>query len=303
MLTGEKLLITGATGMVALPVALELAKDNEVWAAARFSDAKAKAQLEAAGVHTATVDLISGDLGTLPTDFAYLLNFSVVKTQKWGPDLDGNAGGLGALMNHCRDARAVLHCSSTAVYQPHGHHAFAEDDPLGDNHRVLEFLATYSISKIATEAMARFCARQLQLPTTIARLNVPYGDHGGWPAFIFEMMKAGMAVPVHHDAPSIYNPIHHDDIVGSIPKLLEAASVPATVVNWAGDESSSIEDWCAYFTELTGIEATLEPTEHALASVKIDTTRFNELIGHTTVSWKDGLRRMMEAQYSEFVKP
>jgi UDP-glucuronate 4-epimerase len=40
---------------------------------------------------------------------------------------------------------------------------------------------TYSISKIAAEAMARSCARRLKLPTTIARLNVPYGDRSGWP--------------------------------------------------------------------------------------------------------------------------
>jgi UDP-glucuronate 4-epimerase len=303
MLTGEKLLITGPTGMVALPVALELAKDNDVWAAARFSDPAAKTQLEAAGVNCATIDLIEGDMGDLPTDFAYLLNFSVVKTNKWGPDLDGNAGGLGYLMNHCRDARAVLHCSSTGVYQPDGHHAFAEEDPLGDNHRVLDFLATYSISKIATEAMARFCARQLNLPTTIARLNVPYGDHGGWPSMMFEIMRSGSAVPVGRDSPSVYNPIHHDDIVGFIPKLLEAASVPATVVNWAGDESSSVEDWCNYFGELTGIEARFEPSDYALASVKIDVTKMNELIGHTTVGWKDGMRRLLEAQHPELVKP
>ena len=115
------------------------------------------------------------------------------------------------------------------------------------------------------------------------------------------MMRGGMAVSVSRDAPSIYNPIHHDDIVGSIPKLLEAASVPATVVNWAGDESSSIEEWCAYFNELTGLEATLDPTEHALASVKIDTTRFNELIGHTTVTWRDGMKRMVRARHPELL--
>ena len=38
-LSGEKVLITGATGQVALPVALALAADNELWAIARFSDA------------------------------------------------------------------------------------------------------------------------------------------------------------------------------------------------------------------------------------------------------------------------
>jgi UDP-glucuronate 4-epimerase len=77
---------------------------------------------------------------------------------------------------------------------------------LGDSHRVWDFLATYSLSKIAAEAMARFCARHLSLPTTIARLNVPYGDNGGWPAVHVDMMLAGMAIPVHTDGPSTYSP-------------------------------------------------------------------------------------------------
>ena len=40
-LSGEKILITGATGQVANPVAKALAVDNEVWAVARFGNARA----------------------------------------------------------------------------------------------------------------------------------------------------------------------------------------------------------------------------------------------------------------------
>ena len=43
-------------------------------------------------------------------------------------------------------------------------------------------METYSIAKIAAEAVARYGARRFELPTTIARLTVPYGDNGGWPA-------------------------------------------------------------------------------------------------------------------------
>ena len=35
MLSGEKILITGASGVVGLPIAAHLAKSNEVWAIAR----------------------------------------------------------------------------------------------------------------------------------------------------------------------------------------------------------------------------------------------------------------------------
>ena len=35
---GSKILVTGPTGQVGLPVAMALAADNEVWGAARFTD-------------------------------------------------------------------------------------------------------------------------------------------------------------------------------------------------------------------------------------------------------------------------
>lgn len=301
----EKILVTGATGVVALPVAQALAAGNEVWGVARFKDQAAKERLEASGVRCVAIDLVDGDLSALPTDFTYVLNFAVLKTDDWGRDLDGNAGGVAFLMEHCQGAKAFLHCSSTAVYQPNGHHAFAEDDPLGDNHRVLEKLfssgQTYSISKIAAEAVARYGARRWQLPTTIVRLNVPYGVNGGLPAINLDMMIAGMAVPVHPDAPSRYNPIHEDDIVAMIPGLLAAASVPATIVNWGG-EPATIEDWCAYLGEITGLEPTFNATDHWIESVTIDLTRMHELVGPTRVDLKDGLRRMVEARHPELLK-
>ena len=42
-LSGKRVLVTGASGLVALPVAVELAKDNEVFAVARYSDPAQKA--------------------------------------------------------------------------------------------------------------------------------------------------------------------------------------------------------------------------------------------------------------------
>jgi UDP-glucuronate 4-epimerase len=298
-LEGKRVLITGPTGQVGLPVALALVGRNEVFGLARFGDAAAQERLEAAGVTCITADLVAGDLSEVPADVDHVVNFAVAKTGDFERDLAANVESLGLLMHHCREAASFLHCSSTAVYQPNGHHDFAETDPLGDNHRPFGFLPTYSITKIAAEAMARYGARQWDLPTTIARLSVPYGDNGGWPAFHFEMMLAGEAVPVHEDAPSEFNPIHEDDIARQVPKLLEIASVPATVVNWAGPDSVSIEDWCLYLGELVGIVPTFAPTTATIESVRVDTTRMHELIGPAEIDWREGLRRMVETRRAE----
>jgi UDP-glucuronate 4-epimerase len=299
----QKILITGPTGQVALPVALALARENEVWGVARFSDAAARKRLEAAGVHCVAMDLGEGDFRALPGDFDSVLNLAVSKSAdgNFDTDLRANGEATGLLMSHCRRAKAFLHCSTTGVYQPAGRHVFRETDPLGDNHRVM--MPTYSIAKISTEVVARTMCRELQLPTIIARLCVPYGDNGGWPFYHLMMMRGGVAIPVHPDRPSRYTLIHEDDIIAMIPGLLGAASVPATIVNWAGQQQVGIEEWCATLGELTGLEPRFEVTDKALDSVQVDTTRLQGLVGPAKVSWEVGLRRMVEARAPELLRP
>jgi len=300
-LQGKTIVVTGVTGQVAEPVAMALAADNQVVGAARFRDTDTRRRLESAGVRCVPIDLATGAVGALPADADVVVNFAVAKSNDWDDDLDANVGGLISLMEHHRDASAFLHCSTTAVYRPMGHHVFAEDGQLGDNHAVWPFLRTYSIAKIAAEAGARWAARRYGLATTIARLSVPYGDRGGWPAIHLEMMVNGSDIPVHVDAPSVYHPIHEDDIVAMVPKLLDAASVPATVVNWGGDDAVSIEDWCGFLSQLTGLEARFAPTADTIDSVQIDLDRMHHLVGSTSVPWRDGLRRMVQARHPELL--
>jgi nucleoside-diphosphate-sugar epimerase len=300
-LSGAKILVTGITSEVAKPVAISLAKENEVYGAARWRDASAREPYEAHGIKTVRADLVNADVSDLPADVDYVLHFAVVKSQKWGVDLDGNVGGVLTLMERYQDATAFFHCSTTAVYEPDGHTEFHEDSPLGDNHRKY-FLPTYSISKIAAEAAARHSARRYNLPTTIARLNVPYGDGGGWPFIHLAMMEAGQDIAVHEDAPSVFQPLHTDDIVATIPRLVEIASVPATIVNWGGDEKVSVEEWTAYLSELTGLTANLVVSENSLQSVELNLDKMHELVGHSTVHWKDGFRRMVESLRPDLLK-
>ena len=154
----------------------------------------------------------------------------------------------------------------------------------------------------AAEGVARWGAGRYDLPTTIARLSVPYGDGGGWPTVHLEMLINGSPIPVHIDAPSVYNPIHQDDILRSIPGLLAAAAAPVTVVNWGGDQAVSIEEWCTYLAELTGTEARFAPTEATIDSVEIDHGLLDRLVGPTTVPWRDGLRAMVAARHPELLR-
>jgi nucleoside-diphosphate-sugar epimerase len=203
-------------------------------------------------------------------------------------------------MQRCRGAKAFLHCSSGAVYQPAGQKPLAESDALGDSHRML--FPTYSISKIAAESMVRFGARQWNVPAVIARLSVPYGDNGGWPWFHLMMLRAGQTIPIHAERPNVFNPIHEDDYIAHVPKLLALAAVPAVTTNWGGSDLVSLEEWCTHLGQLTGLEVKLRVSEHALPSLPLDLTRMHEHLGRTTVPWRDGFRRMVAAYDPSLLK-
>ena len=73
-LRDARILVTGATGQVAFPVALALAGDNDVVAVARFSDGAKRARLEAAGVECVAVDLARGS----PVSVAKLIGVALI---------------------------------------------------------------------------------------------------------------------------------------------------------------------------------------------------------------------------------
>jgi UDP-glucuronate 4-epimerase len=296
-LTGQRIVVLGATGMVATPVVHSLAPDNEVWGVARFHNKAAKAALEEAGVTTVTLDLSEPDVTLLPKDVDYVINLAVTHSNDFATAMRANAESLGLIMRHFQSAKAFLHCSSTGVYAPNGSHKLRETDPLGDNHKAM--LPTYSISKIAAESVARLSARLYDLPTVIPRLNVPYGDAVAWPSIHLECILAGQPIQVLAGEPSYYSPIHSDDIIRLIPRLLSAAAVPAVTVNWAGPDVVSVQEWCTYLGGLVGKEPVFEETEQALPSVATDVTFMDELVGPALVRWPDGMSRMVAASHPE----
>ena len=96
--------------------------------------------------------------------------------------------------------------------------------------------------------------------------------------------------------------VHEEDIIATIPKLLEAASVPATTVNWCGEQTVSLQDWCRYLGSLVGKEPVFEESPQALRGNPTDVSAMRELIGGgTTVDWQDGMRRLAATFHPDLV--
>lgn len=303
-LVDRKILVTGPAGQIAFPLASRLARDNEVWGIARFSEPGSRERCERAGITTRTVDLAQGDFADLPADFTHVLHLAAYLGGAADHDaaLRVNAEGTGLLLHHVRRADAVMVMTTGSVYKPHDDpwHRVREDDPLGD--ASLPAVPTYSVSKIAEEAVARTACRALGLPVVIVRMNVAYGDNGGMPAFHLDNIVAGRTVTFRWD-PAPYTPIHEDDIFLQTEALLDAASVPATIVNWAGDEVVTAQQWCAHFASLTGRAATtaVVPIPGTRRGTVLDNARRLAITGPATVPWREGMSRLLSSRYPDGV--
>jgi nucleoside-diphosphate-sugar epimerase len=301
MLSGQKIVVTGAAGQIGLPLAASLAQHNEVWGVARFSQEGSRQRLESLGVRPLRCDLAGGELGDLPRHVDSVVHLaSLTRDTDYDHAIRNNAEAAGFLLQHVRDAGAVLVMSTASVYKPNPdlNHVFAETDALGEGAPLTQ--PAYSVSKIAEEAVARFCARAFDLPVTIARMNAAYGPNGGLPTYHLDAIVKGQPVVARND-PAPYVPIYQDDINAQVEALLGAATVPATIVNWGGDETVSVQEWCGYVGQLIGREPKLSvvPQPGTLVGLPTDTSRRRALTGPCTVSWKDGLRRTLAARYPE----
>ncbi len=299
VLHDKRLLVTGASGQIASALCKRLAASNQVWGAARFGDQQRRAELAAAGVRTCPVDLVDGDLSALPGDIDHVLHLAAYMGSNPDTDysIDVNAVATGRVLSRYRHVQSALVMSTSGVYRAHPDpwHPYAESDPLGDPASPAS--PAYGVSKVAQEAVAKFCARDYGLPVVIARMNVAYGAGGGVPARHLGLLLAGEPIRLRHD-PAPYSPIHEDDIAGHAGPLLAAAAVPALVVNFGGDEPVSAQQWCGYLGELAGVEPRFEvtPLPGAQPGSALDVTRRRALTGPGRVSWRDGMRRMFEAR-------
>jgi UDP-glucuronate 4-epimerase len=292
---GQKVLITGATGKIAFPIARTLAQRNEVWGAARLRNPEDRDKLEAAGIRPLTLDMADPEFSTMPDDFDYVFHAAVdTGTEDWTRCVKTNAHNSGALLHHCRAARGFVFCSTGSVYGYQGRRPLLETDPPG-----VPLRPNYSFSKIAAESVCTWVADRYGIPLTIIRICSTYGPEGGAPADRLEMMLAGKPIRLHPDKPNNYNPIYEDDYIRLGIRAMEVAANPPVTVNWAGSETVSIEDYCTYLGELVGVEPVFDYTPDAHTPLWPDVTRMHEILGRTEVPWREGMRRMVAARHPE----
>ncbi|PKP90995.1 MAG: epimerase [Alphaproteobacteria bacterium HGW-Alphaproteobacteria-16] len=297
MISGEKILLTGVTGMVATPLAMFLAEHNEVWGTARFADPAARLPYEAAGITTRAIDMGDPDFSQLPADFTIVLHLSWMRADlsQLQQAIRTNVEGPGLLFQHCRRARATLVMSGMGIYSPDPDpwHLYTEADPIGRG--ATAYAPTSPATKAGIEAVARFCARAFDMRIVIARLNTINGVARSLPAQVIRAVLEGRTITAPND-PHPHSPIHIDDLKWQLEAMLDAAATPARIVNWCGDETLPMQNWARLGGQWSGRPADLAVTAApgAPPGSAADSTLRRSITGPSRVAFEPAFRRLYD---------
>lgn len=305
MITGSKILVTGATGQMARPIAEHFAKNNEVWVIARFTDTAQRTDLESRGFKTWAWTMGQSDFTGLPDDFDYVVS-AAASIYEVSHDYDAairnNAEGTGLLMAHVRKCKALLYISSLQVYSQEEDNSRPrlESDALGCH---VDYAPSYSAGKLAAEAVVRTLCRLYDIPCMIARLGMAYGvtGHGGAPTILFNQLRAGETVVVPPMGVSYCALLSEEDIVRQVEPLLHGASIPTEIVNWCGDVATDEREMSDFVADLMGRRDQLkELPEAGYRGGAGDITNRSRFTGPCQVEWRDGLERTLRARYPDY---
>jgi nucleoside-diphosphate-sugar epimerase len=289
-LSGKRVLVTGASGLVALPVAVELARNNEVFALARWSNPDQKKLVEAAGAKAVTFDLAETDLSPLPKSIDVVINYAVLPPTFKNMAYDVNTGGTGRLARHYRDAEAFIHGSTGSLYEYQGERALREDDPYG-LHSGGE---AYAASKIGAEYMLRHLSEDYNLPVVMIRIFSFYGPRGGGVTQRVDQVLRGEPVSVYPGVKNWHTPLYEDDYVEKTIAAAAIAKVGAEVINVGGSEVVTTQDYCRMAGEMVGKEPIFVENGKSWP-IWADTTKMEKLLGPSKVSVREGVRRIIES--------
>lgn len=297
---GKKILVTGPAGHLTLPIVRELSKQNEVWGLARFSNPDSRQVLEDLGVTCVRRDLAEDSLDDLPTDFDAVFHAGAMVAMDSERDMahtfEVNVQATGRLLEHCRDVKTFVHCSTGAVYARQSR-PLIETDDYGSP------IPAYSLSKIAAEQLVKYLATKYRIPTIILRIGAVYGPDATGPLVRIDRMLRGKEVWVNPAEPRRGSVMWVDDAVRLAIVALERGTVPPTITNFSGDDPVSIDEYCTYAGELLGVEPKFRWTDETYPSNSMDTTVMHEVLGHPRVGWKEGFRMLLEARYPDRLVP
>ncbi len=295
MLMGSRILVTGASGLIGAPLARHLATENHVYALARFGDIQVREAVLGAGAEVLPGDLATVDPGELP-DVDYVFHAGAMMPSKGAEQsrpltFEVNAQATGRLLRRYARVKGFVYCSSGSAYAYQGQRPLRENDPYGLHNNI----PTYAASKIAAESLVEFLSREQATPVITLRIFTVYGPTGGTVTARIDLVSQGKPVPVFPGGPNQQSPMYIDDAVVKAEAALTLGEVPPLVVNFAGSETASVQEYTGIAGRLLGREVEYRESADAYYPIWADVTKMHKYLGQCRVSVADGVRRVVDS--------
>lgn len=285
LLLQSPVLLLGAGGKMGPTLAMRLKRarpELSVIAVSRFTDVAAADRLNAWGVETMQVDLLSGDLGLLPES----ANVLYLAGRKFG---SSGEPWLTWAMNTVLPARLaerfaaarIVALSSGNVYplSDAGSGGPTENDPVGP-------VGEYAQSVLGRERVFEYYSQKNATPVVLVRLNYAVEPRYGVLLDVATKVQRGEAVPL---AMGFANVIWQGDANSVLVQSFALCKSPAAILNLTGAETISIRAVAEGFGRRFGVAVEFEGQESATALLN-NASRCAELFGAPAV----GLETMMD---------
>jgi UDP-glucuronate 4-epimerase len=294
-LRGLRILVTGATGLIGLPLCRSLAVDNEVFAAARLRDEAEAQDLKTVGAIPVPFDMASSDLSSLPNEIDVVFHLAArtqvrdaISDDNQRLSIEVNGFGTARLVSKYRSARAFVFASTSSVYTPRDRLLLEEDTYGVPKH----FEDGYSLSKIIGEALVNFLSEEWNVPAVILRICQMYGPRGGAPTVRIDQVRRGEPIPIYGDDANLVSILFEDDYVEKFALAATVAAVPPVVVNFAGT-NTTIQEYCEIAAELLGTSVEFVTSSTATKPIPVDLTRMHALLGPPKTTVRESVRRTL----------
>jgi nucleoside-diphosphate-sugar epimerase len=188
-------------------------------------------------------------------------------------------------------------CSTAGVYRHQARPLVEEDDYGAD-------VPAYAMSKIAAEQLVIALSSLWGTPAVILRIGALYGPEGGTGGATapIDRMVQEKEIWVNPAEPRGVSLLWEADAVRLAIRALEAGQTPPLVVNLAGDQQVSVEEYCTFVGELLNVHPRVRYTEEAYPANPLDTTRMHDVLGRCTTDWRDGMRTFVQGRYPDLIK-
>ena len=245
--------------------------DRTIWGVSRFTDPSIREKLEAWGIRTIAGDLLGSQfVDNLPDvpNVISMVGFKFGAAQNPEQAWAVNAYVPALICNRFRQSRLVAF-STGNVYgtvDADGQGSREQDppDPVGE----------YAMSCLGRERIYEFFSRQLQIPTTILRLN--YAHELRYGVLVDLALKIQAQIPIELSMGYV-NIIWQADANAMTLAALSDTEAPGHILNIAGPERLSVRDVCTQLGELLDESPQLrgqEAPDAFLSNSQLATSRY-----------------------------